>query len=546
VKSGCGTGNFQIIDPDHDANVGNEEIHESDPPNACGAPSYSTDCSGAVMGNNGRPADAKPYLKIKLLSGAVPANTHCSLEIQDLINPPVRVIANSPEYQFAIHCSTTTDHSVNNANFYEAGSSIEKIGNNAPILYGIQSECRSGGARAGALGTCTGNPCKACSVDGHSFYVRRTTSCPNDKSANGISNEYGGTIDRTNVRCDASFKTHSSLDIYFKTMGSGGTVWCGAFGSNFVWNTHNLGDHNIGTMDFVTHNAGIYTNVALHTTGGSGSSAVATVKTSETDVTGVTVTTDGSGYAIGDTLTISGNDIGRSADLVFTLVSDDLNSNALNTDPNALLPSSNAKTSLISRNYITVDATSIEFDHSVSLNSLSPDTHYVIHCQTDEEQSAAMDAWTDSNPYVFDDSLVRSVTSHGSVVGTLTLTFTHGNAIEQGSVVKITTLDSPANDIFAAAATSACTGTTGGRKGARTALTFLSQTAIANSDADGFDVYKLTTTSDAAGTSAAGNTVIIRCNTNLENPTTSVTTRYHLEVTYHATLRNRKGPTFRL
>ena len=70
--------------------------------------------------------------------------------------------------------------------------------------------------------------------------------------------------------------------------------------------------------------------------GGSGNGAIATVVTSDSAVTSINITTQGSGYAVNDVLTISGNDIGRNANLKFTLVADDFE---LLTTANALLPS---------------------------------------------------------------------------------------------------------------------------------------------------------------------------------------------------------------
>ena len=66
----------------------------------------------------------------------------------------------------------------------------------------------------------------------------------------------------------------------------------------------------------------------------------ATIITSETAVTSVEITTPGSGYTVGDVLTIAGNDIGRFANLTFTLVADDINNGGgLNTTKDALLTS---------------------------------------------------------------------------------------------------------------------------------------------------------------------------------------------------------------
>ena len=89
-----------------------------------------------------------------------------------------------------------------------------------------------------------------------------------------------------------------------------------------------------------TATAGTYTDIVV--SGGSGNGAIATVVTSETEVTSVTITTEGSDYAVDDVLTISASDIGRDSgnNLTFTLVADDIdttNDNRLVTTADALL-----------------------------------------------------------------------------------------------------------------------------------------------------------------------------------------------------------------
>jgi hypothetical protein len=74
-----------------------------------------------------------------------------------------------------------------------------------------------------------------------------------------------------------------------------------------------------------THNAGIYYNVPLFNKSGAiNTTTKATIVTSETAVTSVEITTPGSGYNVGDVLTIEGSDIGRFANLTFILVADDI------------------------------------------------------------------------------------------------------------------------------------------------------------------------------------------------------------------------------
>lgn len=62
-----------------------------------------------------------------------------------------------------------------------------------------------------------------------------------------------------------------------------------------------------------SYTAGTYTGVTASATSGSGTSAAFTIVTSTSAVTSVTVTTAGSGYAIGDTLTISSGITGLSS-----------------------------------------------------------------------------------------------------------------------------------------------------------------------------------------------------------------------------------------
>lgn len=66
-----------------------------------------------------------------------------------------------------------------------------------------------------------------------------------------------------------------------------------------------------------------YTSVDL--TGGSGTSAVATVVVAGSTITSITVTTAGTGYVVGDSLTIAGGDLGGgSSAATITLVADDI------------------------------------------------------------------------------------------------------------------------------------------------------------------------------------------------------------------------------
>ena len=72
--------------------------------------------------------------------------------------------------------------------------------------------------------------------------------------------------------------------------------------------------------------ADTYTNIVPTTTSGNGTGAILSIVASGTTaVTGVTVTTAGTGYAVGDILTVDKDDIpGRATDLVFTLTADDI------------------------------------------------------------------------------------------------------------------------------------------------------------------------------------------------------------------------------
>jgi precorrin-6B methylase 1 len=87
-----------------------------------------------------------------------------------------------------------------------------------------------------------------------------------------------------------------------------------------------------------TITAGTYTDLVT-TTSGNGSGAILTVVASIVDsdvstipeITSVTVTTAGTGYAVGDTLTVTAATLAatdRSTDLVFTLIANNLNEQA--------------------------------------------------------------------------------------------------------------------------------------------------------------------------------------------------------------------------
>ena len=99
------------------------------------------------------------------------------------------------------------------------------------------------------------------------------------------------------------------------------------------------------TGESATHNAATTADIAITTVTGSGANAVATVVTSETAVTSITITTAGTNYASGDEVKILASAIpGRSADLLFTLVSDDISSGGLVTTADALLDSTTGET----------------------------------------------------------------------------------------------------------------------------------------------------------------------------------------------------------
>jgi hypothetical protein len=110
----------------------------------------------------------------------------------------------------------------------------------------------------------------------------------------------------------------------------------------FTGNTCELTACPYGDDPYTTYISGTYTGVAIVTVSGSGSGAQATVYTSEQAVLKIIITTQGSGYAKGNSIKITGSTIQRDEDLVFTLVTDDIdtaNSNGLVSTVNALLPS---------------------------------------------------------------------------------------------------------------------------------------------------------------------------------------------------------------
>ena len=71
--------------------------------------------------------------------------------------------------------------------------------------------------------------------------------------------------------------------------------------------------------------AGTYADLGTTTNGNGIGAILSIVASGTTTITGVTVTTAGTGYAVGDTLTVNKDDIqGRTTDLVFTLNADDI------------------------------------------------------------------------------------------------------------------------------------------------------------------------------------------------------------------------------
>ena len=98
-----------------------------------------------------------------------------------------------------------------------------------------------------------------------------------------------------------------------------------------------------------------YTDIALY--GGSGNGAIATVVTTATEVTSITITKPGYGYAIDDVLSISATDIGRESgnDLEFKLTDDDVNSESFQHEDNKTYTISGKQGGPINLN-INVDA----------------------------------------------------------------------------------------------------------------------------------------------------------------------------------------------
>ena len=126
--------------------------------------------------------------------------------------------------------------------------------------------------------------------------------------------------------------------LFFTDKGVGSPSFKNAFGSNCVLKVKadirprlkKDVDELMGSIlsgQNASATAGTYTNVALTTNGGAPGQggALATVVTTATQVTGVTITLPGSDYSVGDELVIAASDIGRTTtDLEFQLVAGDI------------------------------------------------------------------------------------------------------------------------------------------------------------------------------------------------------------------------------
>ncbi len=359
---------------------------------------------------------------LPLASGKTIPASSCTFSISGMRTPESAVAADSTSYLIVI----VDDNGLSSRAF---GGTIESIGGK-PTLYSIKSECKDGGLASGTAESCDGTPCETCTANRASFHVTHGTSC-----TSGLK-----------IRCDAVYKTHNVVDLYFNTAGVEGNVWCGAFlPATYAWGSANSNGYSIGSMPILTTGTGLY-----------------------------------------------------------------------------------------SRNTISIDAADSKTDHVISLFDLEPKTQYAVHCHLDDvDESAVLTVWTNPNPVLSDVSLVRSHTSLSSTSGTLTLTFTHGTALGHGAIIILTTVTTK---LFISAATAGCTATAGA-----SSLTFTTAQAASGT---GTLIYTLTTTSDDAGKSAAGNEVVITCNTNLVNPASGTTVEYQLEVTGHDTMLNVVGPTF--
>ena len=174
---------------------------------------------------------------------------------------------------------------------------------------------------------------------------------PNESTYNYFCEAYVGLVEFSNILLNTSpgfvydFKFNYIVDYTIKD-NNGDTI--SADSSDYVTNFElyiNLGTGSqlkttpdslltvgAGLTDTIT--TGIYTDL-ITTTSGNGSGAiltvVASIVTTNPEITSVTVTTAGTGYAVGDTLTIAAATLaatGRSTDLVFTLIANNLNEQA--------------------------------------------------------------------------------------------------------------------------------------------------------------------------------------------------------------------------
>lgn len=185
-----------------------------------------------------------------------------------------------------------------------------------------------------------------------------------------------------------------------------------------------------------------------------------------------------------------------------------------------------------SANSVFVSDADKEKDQVVTLFGLTNDLQYDIYCHMDDVyMSPVLTVWTDLNTRLWGDSLIPGVKTRNENPSTITLTFSHGAALETGDLIVLTTVvDDDNSALFTNSPAPDCKATTNGN-------TLALSGAAGTGAQTGYNTQALTgsnkvlTITLAAG-SAKGSEVVIVCNTGLsDNEDAVYTTSYKLETT---------------
>ena len=214
--------------------------------------------------------------------------------------------------------------------------------------------------------------------------IGRATYCEtcNGRSSTGYSVITSHVIDSfchggPQVSCGPLTVASSFVDLYMNPNGYIGDVHCGVYtsssykpetsiNSEVVDGTLNKGAN--GLFPSITTQTNLIsvtrTTASPTSTSGSGTGATLdlTASASTLKVTSVLVNNPGSGYKLGDTLTVAGTVLGSVSDLVITLRDDDIDN------------------ILVSKNTIAVNEDDKNTDVAVRIEKLTADTLYDAHC----------------------------------------------------------------------------------------------------------------------------------------------------------------------